>query len=383
MFDVFLAINLTARTFSLKRKSLRFPTPRRVFSALFILPFFFVLIIANRIFMLLDWVIFPGFRKVKLRKACFIIGVPRSATTYLFNVLAKDKEQFTCFKLWEILFAPSIIQKYILSGIIKLDRLTGRSLYRFSLLFDRIFLGKIATLHDTGLSKPEEDEMLLIYAFASIYLAFFFPEVSSLDPHLFFDEGLSPGKRKRVMLFYKRCVQRHVYFFDKKEGKTFLSKNPGFISKTASIAEMFPDATLAYMLRSPLKTIPSTISLNLNVYSIFPGKRKENPLSDKTTETVMHWYKMADDSIKNYWQNRNITVPFKKITTEPETTIKGIYKFLNIVPGAGMSSLLKAEQENCMNYRTVHKYNNKPVSMEKEICSRLNFIFNGQYRDEI
>ena len=231
MFDVFLAINLTAHTFSLKKRSLRFPTIRRVFSALVILPSFLVLIIVNKIFMLLDWVIFPGFRKMKLRKTSFIIGVPRSATTYLFNLLAKDRGHFTCFKLWEILFAPSVIQKYILSGILKLDRLVGRPLYRFSLLMDRIFLAKIAMLHETSLSKPEEDEMLLIYAFGSMYLAFFFPDVPALNPHLFFDEDLSREKRKKLMLFYKRCVQRHVYVFDRREEKFFLSKNPCFISK--------------------------------------------------------------------------------------------------------------------------------------------------------
>src|SRR5215203_4788638 len=111
MFDFQLASNLTTRVFSLKKGSLRFPTPRRIFSAVFILPFFLVLIIVNRTFMALDWIIFPGFRNKQLGNTCFIIGVPRSATTYLLNILAKDTKHFTSFKLWEILFAPSIIQK--------------------------------------------------------------------------------------------------------------------------------------------------------------------------------------------------------------------------------------------------------------------------------
>ncbi len=333
--------------------------------------------------MLLDWVIFPGFRKIKLKKTAFIISVARSATTYLFNLLAQDRKHFTCFKLWEILFAPSVIQKYILLGILKLDRAVGRPLYRFSLLLDRLFLGKISRLHEISLSKPEEDEMLLIYAFGSMYLAFFFPGVPALDPHLFFDEDLSPAKRKKLMLFYKRCVQRHMYVFDRKDEKFFLSKNPGFVSKTATIAETFPEAMLIYMLRSPLKTIPSTISLNLNVYSVFSGRKKENPLARKTTESIIRWYTMADDSIKKNWQNRNIIIPFKKITRQPEITIKGIYDFLKIIPGQEIIQLLKKEQENSANYKSGHTYNYKPGEFEEEICLRLDFVLQGEYRDEI
>jgi hypothetical protein len=383
MFDFFLASNLATQVFSFKKDSLRFPTPRRIFSAVFILPFFMLLIIVNRIFMMLDWIIFPGFAKMPLKKTCFIIGVPRSATTYLLHVLNKDSEQFTCFKLWEILFAPSVIQKFFLLAIIKFDRLIGRPLYKFSLFIDKIFLGKISTIHETSLSKPEEDEMLLLYEFASMYLAFFFPEVKALDPHLFFDEDISPANRKKRMLFYKRCAQRHMFVFDRKGEKYFLSKNPCFISKTKSIAETFPEAKLLYMLRSPFKTIPSTISLNSNIYSLFSGVKYENALLDKTTASVIRWYQMADDSIKKNWQGRYMTVPFKKITSLPELTVNEIYEFLKINPEKEMSLLLKTEQQKSSSYKSEHNYSSNTNLFDEKIYSNLRFVVEGQYRDEI
>lgn len=383
MFDISLALNLTAHTFSFKKDSLRFPTPRRIFSVFFALPFFLVLIIINRIFMLLDWVIFPGFRKIEVKKSCFIIGVARSATTYLYNILAKDKEHFTCFKLWEILFAPSIIQKYFLSGLLKSDRFIGNPLYKLSLLLDKLFLGKIARLHEISFSNPEEDEMLLIYAFSSMYLSYFYPDVPALNQHLFFDESIPPKKRKQIMLFYKRCVQRHIYVYDRKEEKIFLSKNPAFVSKTATIAETFPEANLLYMLRSPFKTIPSTISLNANVYALFSGKKKETPLAAKTTEAIIKWYKMANDSLLKNWRHRNMVVPFKKITGQPEATIKTIYQFLKIIPGQKIGQLLKAEEENSRNYKSEHQYDNKSGLPDETILSHLDLVINGKYGNEI
>jgi hypothetical protein len=333
--------------------------------------------------MFLDWIFFPGFRKVKLKKNVFITGVPRSATTYLLNILAEDKKNFTCFKLWEIIFAPSIIQKYIFLGLIWIDRKIGRPLYRISLLSDRIFIGKISKIHETGLAKPEEDELLLLYAFGSMFFTFFFPEVKALDAHFFFDEDLPQRKREKLMLFYKRCVQRHVFVFDRKEEKQFLSKNPCFISKTVSLSKTFPDAKLIYMLRSPFKTIPSTISLNANLYSIFGWKKKENPIAIETRDLIIRWYKMADASIKNNWEGRNVIVPFKRITQQPRNTVNEIYDFLKIIPGEEIEKLLVKEDERVSKYKSAHQYK-KPEGMnDEEISKELDFIVNGIYKDEI
>lgn len=381
MFDLTLALNLTLHTFSFKKGSLRFPTTRRLVNVLMTLPFFFVLILTNRVFMFLDRFIFPGFRKMNTSNVVFITGVPRSATTYLYKLLAEDKLNFTCFRLWEILFAPSIIQKHILSWILKIDRVIGRPLYHASHLFDRIFLARIARIHEISLANPEEDEMLLIYAFASVYLTFFFPDVPALEPHLFFDEDISAAKRNRIMLFYKKCIQRHVYFYDRDENKYFLSKNPSFISKTTSLAETFENARLIYMLRSPLKTIPSTISLNKNIYSLFSGTLHSNPLSAKTRETIIQWYKMADKSIATRWQHRSITVPFRKVTTDPATTLSDIYTFLKRTPGGSLTQRVNMERQSRAKNVVTHAY--ESVVGDDILKLKLDFIFQGPFRDDI
>jgi omega-hydroxy-beta-dihydromenaquinone-9 sulfotransferase len=331
--------------------------------------------------MALDHVIFPSFGKMKVRNPVLITGVPRSATTYLYKLLAGDRDNFTCFKLWELLFAPSIIQKHILSLIIKVDRWIGRPLYRTSHLFDRIFLARIARLHEISLSNPEEDEILLIHAFASVYLSYFFPDVLALEPHHFFDEDLSNTKRNEIMHYYKKCIQRHVYFYDRDEKKHFLSKNPSFISKTTSLAKTFENARLIYMLRSPLKTIPSTISLNKNIYSIFSGRLDSNPLSAKTKETIIRWYKMADRSMLTHWQHRSKTIPFRKVTSDPATILSDIYTFLKLTPGTSIHQLIEVERKSSLKRMTTHDY--QSVEGEDIIKRKLDFIFDGPFRDDI
>lgn len=376
MFDFRMLTHLGARAFSLNRNSLRYPTPRRVINVLITLPLFLMLIVINRFFMMVDHLLFPGFNNMTLNRCVFITGVPRSATTYAYHLLAGDTVNFTCFRMWELLFAPSITQKYLLAGVLAIDRRIGRPLYRLSLMWDRAFLTPIARLHDTGLSKPEEDEILLLHAFASVYLIFFFPGVPAIEPYLFFDDAVPVAKRNKIMLYYKRCVQRHVYFHDRDENKYFLSKNPSFVSKTSSLAKTFQNARLIYMLRSPEKTIPSTINLNRNIYAIFSGTGESEVLSSHTRDIVVQWYKMADRSIRDHWKDTSITIPFQKITRAPEDTLSALYTFLQLNLEAGIQRTKQADGKQ-ISQQTYARYN------DAEMIRQLDFIFQGPFNKEL
>lgn len=352
-----MCFRLCIRTFSLNPKSLRFITPRRLIVGLLVLPAFFIHILITRLFMLLDHVFFPHFTREKIERPAFIIGVPRSATTYLLKVMASDTENFTCFRLWEIMFAPSILQKYFWKAVIRIDRSIGRPLWRLSKVYDRIVLGKITKIHETGMTNAEEDEMLLLYTFSSMYLTFFFPDVKATDELIFFDTHYAPRKRKRAMQFYKRCVQRHLFVFGGNGKKKFLSKNPCFISKMESVAETFPDAQLLYMIRTPYRTIPSTISMNSNIYSMLCRKKYAEIMFDRTRDAVIRWYVNADKALQSHWAGRNYVVRFDSITKQPEQTLTEIYRFLDVAPGARMLQRMHEEQQKAAAYSTEHKYN--------------------------
>ena len=60
---------------------------------------------------LLDELFFRRWHKVRVHKAVFIVGLPRSGTTHLQRVLAHDP-QFTTFTTWEALLAPTLCEKY-------------------------------------------------------------------------------------------------------------------------------------------------------------------------------------------------------------------------------------------------------------------------------
>ena len=110
--DYSLTIKLAFSLFSFDSGNMRYFNVRRILISLLLVPVFILCFFINRFFLLLDHVFFPSFKRQIIRNPVFIVAAPRSGTTYLFHTLAKDQTTFTAFKLWEIILAPSIIQKY-------------------------------------------------------------------------------------------------------------------------------------------------------------------------------------------------------------------------------------------------------------------------------
>jgi len=81
---------------------------------LFLIPFILFLAFAeiiNWLCLLLDEIFYRSYKKTEIDSPVFIIGMPRTGSTYLHNLLCNDMERFTSMKLWEMLFCPSVLQK--------------------------------------------------------------------------------------------------------------------------------------------------------------------------------------------------------------------------------------------------------------------------------
>ncbi|MES2647596.1 MAG: sulfotransferase [Bacteroidota bacterium] len=280
--------------------------------------------------MLLDHLLFPGFRKQSIKNAVFIVAAPRSATTYLFHLLASEKEIFTTFKLWEIVFAPGISQKYLLLAIIRFDRSIGNPLRKMVLKIERKIFGNFTHIHKISLTLPEEDEAILLWNMSTVYLNFFFPDTPHFDAYFLFDDCLPLTKQHRIMNYYYRCVQRHNYVFNRSGNRRFLSKNPAMMSKVKSMHGFFPDATILNINRSPAKTIPSTIALNNNIYKFFTSVKASEYINNKTRQILINWYKMANNNISKYYAGNYAEIDFDHLVKGEQRTIEMICKKLGI-----------------------------------------------------
>ena len=300
----------------------------------------------------LDHLLFP-FTKVPVEKPVFIIGSPRSGSTMLFRILAKDREGFTAFKLWQLLF-PSLSVQSLVRGTGRVDHLLGGPLRKQLERLEERGLGGADRFHRIRLNEPEEDEILLMHAFASEILANAFPVPDALQEYRHFD-ALPEARRRELMQFYVECVQRHLYF----EGgdRRLLSKSPLFSHKVMSLHETFPDARFILLVRDPAETICSLVSM-IRTYRKMIGLEAKGELGQASDESIMRFvvdcYTNALEGLDRLPPELYHIIRYEHLIASPRTTVEEVYRKLEIPLNDAFRRALEEEDRKVRSYKSKH-----------------------------
>jgi len=237
----------------------------------------------------LDELFFRGYRKIEIRQPVFVLGVPRSGTTFLHRTLAADEQLFTTVSTWEAFLAPSITQRMFWHALARIDRLIGRPFGRLlGYLEKRLFKG-LEGIHDVSLQAAEEDYLLLLPMMSCFILFLPFAESSYIWNLSRLDWDMPEKDRQRIMNFYKACLQKHLYFHGRH--KRFLSKNAAFASWIMSLREHFPDAHFVICLREPEKAVPSLIGSLESGAQFFELDLENGRVSDQLVAMMQDYYR--------------------------------------------------------------------------------------------
>lgn len=306
---------------------------KRIVVCILVCPLFLVLLIINNLFLALDFIFFPRFVWQKISDPVFIIAAPRSGTTFLYHSLANNQEHFTAVKLWEIVFAPSIIQKYLIIGLFKLDKFIGAPWKRLILGFENLMIGKLKTIHLIGLNMPEEDEGLLVWNLTTLYFNFFYADSNFFEEFLHFDSSMPEKRKNRIMNRYLRLVQRHNFVFNRKNKRRFVSKNPLMMNKIGALSRIFPEAKILNINRNPKETIPSTIHLGHSLYGIFTSFPQNERVKQETKSLLISWYKMAEENLNLHYSNQFLKINFYDLVDTNSNEWQRISNFLEFPEG--------------------------------------------------
>lgn len=293
-------VSLLTQLFSFKRGSMRAIRLHRLVQVLWLVPLFLFLLITNNIALTIDWILFPKFKKQEIKNPIFIASLPRTGTTNLLHSLTSINSTFTAMSLWEIILAPSIIQKKTYRLFWFYSPFFLKKLVKY---FDKIIFRKLNNLHRISFFKKEEDEMIMMWVLASAYMSFFYPESHVMRDLFRFEMGDISEKRKfRIIKIYHRMVQRHLYALGEDTTKRFLSKNPSMAARIETISIFFPDAKIIVMERDPCNVFPSTEALQKLLFNI----ATDVPISNTEKRAI---YKILED----FRLNLQLTLVKKKI----------------------------------------------------------------------
>ncbi len=305
----------------------RRPGLRHYLMGVALLPLLALFLIYHWLGLLLDEVLFRGYRRVAIDQPVFILGVPRSGTTALHHALARDP-QFTTFTTWECLFGISITWRLLWRGMGRIDRTVGRPLGRLLGVIERRLLGSLQSVHPTGLDLPEEDYWTLLPVLACFVLVVPFPDARSIWRIGRFDNALAPAERERLMAFYRRCIQRHLYVHG--PGRRFLSKNAAFAQTAHSLLTAFPDARVLCCLRDPAGAIASQIRALEPTLRILHGDYRRTGLRDRMVALLADHYRCLLSVLSEHAPTRAVFIPSAALQRDLPATVARAYHWLGL-----------------------------------------------------
>lgn len=318
---------------------------------------------------LIDEIFFRDYRKIAVRRPVFVVGVPRSGTTFLHRVLAKDK-QFTTFMAWECLFAPSVVERKICLGLAKADHRFGRPFARLLKGLEKHILGALKDIHEMALNTPEEDYFVFMPILACFILVVPFFYAESVWRMAFFDRDMPAGRKRWIMAYYKRCLQKHLYVHG--PHKRLLSKNPSFSSLVGSLYTTFPDGCFICCVRDPMETMPSQLGSLKSGLKLFGVDPYSEILRNRMLDIFLFYYENLMNVLSSIPADRHVFLPIGALKSDLTNTISRTYQQLDILLDLNFIRQLRLEDTRARSYTSKHIYSIEQFGLD-EISLRKHF----------
>ncbi|MBT3222974.1 MAG: sulfotransferase, partial [Proteobacteria bacterium] len=243
-----------------------------------------------------------------------------------------------------------------------------------STMEDRWF-GSIKRMHDLRFDQPAEDEFVLWSIFSSATCLNDSPHSAVIadDYHLRDHSRWSPELNARSFGWYKACLLKKLSREPRGDGGTLwaMSKNPAFTQRIIQLYRWFPEARFVYLVRTPLQTIPSRLSLLTQIW-----KTRTKSFTKMSAEQVRV---IVDDSCRAYLaaetqlaeipQSRQLVVPYTELRQNPGAILASICEKFGI-DGVGDTTPVPGV------YISQHTYGLDDYGLsERDLRSRLAPVF--------
>jgi hypothetical protein len=317
----------------------------------------------------LDEVLFPAYRAAQVTAPVFIVGNPRSGTTFLHRLLAQDRQHFTWMQTWEILLAPSITQRKLVRAVMALDARLGGPLHQLIAAGQRRWQ-RANVMHKIALRAPEEDEHLLLHIWSTVLVWTYAGLLGEIDDWVHFDTAIPAPERRRIMDFYLACLRRHQYVRGG-GGRHYLAKNPNFSPKIDTLYEVFPDARIIYLARNPLDMVPSFISILQFEWEIFGSPWLGHPSAAASSyapilDLAEHWYKYPLERLAQAPAESYVIVNFDAMVQNPDRTVREIYDHFGLEVSPAYAEVLRQATLASQAYESDHEYALEEMGLTRE-----------------
>jgi len=321
-------------------------TFHKYFSPLLTFSAIFLLRIVVFLGMMLDYLFFPSLRNKKIKKPIIVVGNPRSGTTFLQRFLV-DNGFGSGMPIWKMIYPSLVIQKFIKPLLPLLEKVSPARFHA-------------AAAHKTSLTAIETDDpSFLFHYFDGFFLYGFFLAWAKEDLKSMFDPAVRDTS-ERDFNWLEQIWKRNLISekTDCVVGKVFSlsTRIPQFLKK-------FPDAKILYLVRDPLETVPSGLSLVTGVLeSRFGFWKLPKDKRDRFIERLYNAFLDLNLGFHKDYKSGKIPkdnlmlVPYSRIMKDFDTLMAEILTFLGNSPSDELLKTIKEISDKQKKYVSGHKY---------------------------
>lgn len=363
---MYINVGLTAKALYLSYLGRPFQTRRWIIVTFFLLLLvtFWIVVAIGRA---LDHLLYPDFRRQKIQKPVFIIAPPRSGTTFLQKLLAKNRNTFAPVLMYQTIF-PSITIQKLIHAVAAASQQKSGLLSDISSWIERHCFGGWDGMHKMRFAEPEEDDGFFVYTFVTEAIYLLFPYVRALWGAGFADD-LPPSQRRRVMRYYRSCLQRHLYLNG--PDKILLSKATQLSGSIQSLRGEFPDARIINILRNPVESIPSHISVFYTVWNwVDPKIQKDGPESREYAELAAAWFLHLEKYDISSKSESYLRIFYTDLVRNPDSVARSIYKHFGIPLTPRAARQIQTETKRALEYKSSHRYTLQEYGISRDWVKR-------------
>ena len=294
----------------------------------------------------------------QVSKPIIVIGLPRSGTTFLFNLLSQDESNRSPL-FWEMMKPIPLASKDSFSEHAKKMRAD-------SILFlkDR-FVPKLDDLHRIRSTSPEECLLIKVFALQSV-LYFYMANTPSYLEYLSNADTRVSYKWHHKFL----SVLEHTCKPDR-----WLLKDPSHLGNLEEILNFYPDACFIHIRRDPAETLPSICSLTSQVRRGFTTNVDLRDLGKKTLEFWSKSNEKNEIQKQKISSDRYLNIEYEDLVNDPINLVKEIYtKFSLSFDQPLINKMMSYVDEGSKEAKAKHSYSLEDYGLDKEeVHNKLNF----------
>ncbi len=310
----------------------------------------------------------PEILQERIKQPLFVLGLPRSGTTLLFNLLAQDPGHRFMFN-WE-----AFIAQVPPSGNYTFDNDPRRKQAKWVLRLQKYLMPELDKLHEFTFSGSEECTPILMQSFATQALAggFDVPAYSS---------WLDSADHAPTYRHHKRALQALQW---KYPAERWLLKSPDHLAALDSLMEQYPDARFIHIHRDPIESVTSWASLNLVYRELYypqidTGKLGAQVLNRLANDMDRYMSLRAKVPIDQVYD-----VQYKALKEDPIKILEDVYRHFGFnLTSETRASIRDYLSENPEHKHGVHNYRPEDFGLTGEVIRQRFTAYIGSFLDSV